>query len=123
MFSPAKTILENLDLINECFALSETSPTGIVWAETAKVANRFKGRPAGSRNNKTGYCQVRLPKSYNTECKNSFTYTHRIAIILRDQKLIEPGFVVDHIDEDNLNNHYSNLQILTQRENIIKARA
>lgn len=34
----------------------------------------------------------------------------------------EPGLVVDHIDNNPLNNHINNLQLINQRENTIKER-
>ncbi len=33
---------------------------------------------------------------------------------------IKDGYVIDHIDNDRNNNHYSNLQMITQKENITK---
>lgn len=34
---------------------------------------------------------------------------------------IPEGYVIDHIDEDKLNNHLSNLQCITQSENVKKS--
>lgn len=36
---------------------------------------------------------------------------------------IPPGWTVDHIDEDKTNNHYSNLQLLTAVDNVVKGNA
>lgn len=43
-----------------------------------------------------------------------------VLVIGRD---IQPGFVVDHIDNDSFNNSLDNLQILSIRENLDKDNA
>lgn len=55
--------------------------------------------------------------TYATRGENgTTTYMHRI--IMRPEK----GFVVDHIDNDGLNNRRSNLRIVTQAENLWNSR-
>lgn len=60
----------------------------------------------------TGYCQVNLWK--NGEHK--MHYVHRL-VAEAFVSGYEEGLVVNHIDESKTNNHHSNLEWVTQRQN------
>lgn len=51
--------------------------------------------------------------------KTSVSYA-RYLLSCKIGKFIEPGFHVDHIDGNKLNDSISNLQILTKKDNILK---
>lgn len=46
---------------------------------------------------------------------------HRVVWVLYNKKDLEPHLVIDHIDSDPRNNHPSNLQALSQQDNVRKA--
>ena len=70
------------------------------------------------RPNIRGYYYVKL-------CKESKVKTYRIHLLVWDHFGDKPRdgmkLVVDHIDENRLNNKINNLQLLTNRENLIKS--
>ena len=68
--------------------------------------------------NKTRYKMIGLTKRDGSNKK-----THRLIHQLVYENFvgeIKNEYVIDHIDEDRNNNHYSNLQQITQKENVIK---
>jgi hypothetical protein len=67
-----------------------------------------------------GYLRVRLSSKY------SYRKTHKIHVLVATHFLgHEPDgttrIVVDHIDEDKHNNHVSNLQLISNRENVSRS--
>ena len=58
-----------------------------------------------------GYCQIRVG--------NKFYLTHRLVFLMHYGYLPD---LLDHIDNNPLNNHLDNLQVVTQRENITKSK-
>ena len=69
------------------------------------------------RVNKRGYLYVCLRNLYGVKSKK----THQLlAICLLNHKPNGLNIVVDHIDNNKLNNTLSNLQLLTHRDNVIK---
>jgi len=68
---------------------------------------------------KYGYMNVPLYK------KNTKTKNYRIHLLVWEHYGIEERdgmkIVVDHKDEQKLNNHIDNLQVITQRENVSKS--
>lgn len=64
-----------------------------------------------------GYLYVNL---YRDSKKKSFKLHQIVAMAFLDHKPSGVNVVVDHIDNNRLNNHLSNLQVITQRENSTK---
>lgn len=89
------------------------------FVEDKNGVKRYKeGKIIKQCKNKGGYKQVFLSK-------NNIKNTVRVHRLVADAFLCnlndKKDFVVDHIDGDKNNNKISNLQIITQRENIIKS--
>jgi len=96
----------NPDLLRTYFALSDESPTNLIWV----VARPYKIQPgdkAGCLNGE-GYYQLRLNyRSY---------LVHRIVWALANDR--DPGRLqIDHIDMNRSNNTPSNLRLVTHRVN------
>jgi hypothetical protein len=62
---------------------------------------------------KTGYRHIKLKSLKSFISIHRLVYTHFIG-------MIPNGYIIDHIDENKINNHVSNLQILTTKQNIKK---
>lgn len=66
---------------------------------------------------------------YRIHCNKKFLYCHRLIVEAFSQDMIQDfqnnhpneRMYIDHIDEDKLNNKISNLQCLTNRDNIVKS--
>lgn len=67
---------------------------------------------------KTRYKMVRLSRK-DSNNKNEFYLIHRLVYeaFIAD---IDDGLIIDHIDNDRNNNHWSNLQLITQKDNVRK---
>ncbi|NRT15268.1 hypothetical protein HNP99_001615 [Flavobacterium sp. 28A] len=88
----------------------------------------------GRLQNKHGrYLKGSLKKDHGNETKTRVIYsmTHRgkkyriyasrlVAAAFRDFDLLDKNFVIDHIDNDSMNDNVENLQIITVRENNTK---
>lgn len=84
--------------------------------EDGKVVNIRTGRVLKFSKNQKGYVQIQL--SENGKAK---TITlHRLVYInfMRD---VPPGLEINHIDGNKENNHISNLELVTKKENMMKA--
>lgn len=94
--------------------------TGEVWSYNRKKP--FKLKPQSATQNKK-YLQVRL---YNDERRPSGSkkgvlhYVHRL-VYEHYVGEIPNKRTIDHKDEDTSNNHYSNLQVMTQSDNSSKS--
>lgn len=72
------------------------------------------------QNKKTGYCQVSIRKTGFNERINWTKYVHDLVA----ETFIGPrpeGFDIDHIDGNRSNNHYTNLEYVTRKENVRRA--
>lgn len=67
---------------------------------------------------KDGYLKASVTANYKTENR----MVHRL-VYEAFVGPIPPGLTVDHKDNNKLNNHYSNLQLLEARDNAIKGNA
>lgn len=69
---------------------------------------------------KSGYLKVGSPKLDKSGYDNHFV--HKLVYLAFCGEIPE-GLTVDHIDNDKLNNHYSNLQLLSRGDNSVKGNA
>lgn len=99
----------------------EISNYGTVRGVTRMVNNKkvlgkvLKPHP---HKKKWGYYMVDLSK----DGVKSRVFVHQLVAMIFLGHTKEPGMVVDHIDNNRFNNHVSNLQTLTNRENVSKGR-
>lgn len=84
--------------------------------EDGSIINNRTGRELKHQKNQKGYSQIQL--SNKSIVKNfrihQLVYTHYIGNIKK-------GFEINHIDGNKNNNHYSNLELVTRKENMKKA--
>ena len=110
MYSSARK-LPNVEILNELLTVDPSSPTGLTWkvnrGGTAKAGTR-----AGSRKSSMAgspFWQVKV---------DGFLFqNHRLIWKMVNGK--DPDQVIDHIDNNPLNNNISNLRDVTQRENLL----
>lgn len=114
--------LPSLDVLNECFELSNSSPSGLLWRhrpnshfssvlQATKVNSRFAGKHAGVR--KTRYWAVRVFDVLHV--------AHRIVYKMHYKE--DPmNSIVDHADGDPSNNEPSNLRTATRAQNSFNSR-
>lgn len=109
-----RNMSEHQDLLREWLEISADSPSGLIWKKNAQGRGshqKMRGKVAGTNSN--GYWQLYLEgKSF--KC-------HRVIMILLDID-IPYNYVVNHIDSNPLNNSINNLEVVSQRQNILKAR-
>lgn len=78
---------------------------------------RNRGKKILKPNINKGYYDITLSK----KGKQKHFLIHRLVWNhFGESNRIEKNLVVDHIDENKLNNHISNLQLLTNKENLNK---
>ena len=88
---------------------------GEVWSFRRKKPKKLK--PQGATQNKR-YHQVRL---FNKEYpKGRLQYIHRLVYETFVGEIGDDN-TIDHIDENPSNNHYTNLQVMTQSDNSSKS--
>lgn len=109
---PAKLAHEiDFDTMNEWFYLDDTCPAGLRWKKQRLRSKKREGDQAGSILTKTTgklYWQVKV---FDHVYK-----VHRIVFLLANG-YIDRHSVVDHIDGNGLNNHPSNLRLVSSFEN------
>lgn len=86
----------------------------LIHYEDGRV-HRVKERIKISKLNTTGYKVVYL----HHKNKSTPWLVHRLVYLVFKGELID-GMDIDHYDNDKTNNHYSNLQQITRRENTSK---
>lgn len=96
------------DRLKELFSYNDEDGR-LYWIERKR--GRPVGKPAGSVNNVTNYIQIKVD--------DKFCYLHRLIWIWHHGD-ISQNHQIDHIDSDNTNNKISNLQVVTQSQNVIK---
>ena len=103
--------LPSVETLNELLIVDPSSPTGLTWrvdrGGTAKA-----GSKAGSRNT-TG---TGVP-FWQIKVNGGLYVASRVIWKMVTGK--DPDEVIDHIDNNPLNNNISNLRDVTQRENVL----
>lgn len=75
----------------------------------------FKYKPDWSRTSTAnGYRVVRCEGHPRAWKKGSYVYVHRIVAEIKLGRLLRPGEVAHHIDEDKLNNSPENIEVLSK---------
>ena len=119
--------LPPLDFLRECFCLSETTPSGLLWRTRPshhfppsyeKNWNaRFAGTPAGSlryhERDRRSYFFVGITLGGKVRPFG----THRIIYALAHNEQLSHNLLIDHIDNDGTNNCVRNLRSVTPSQN------
>lgn len=86
-------------------------------SEFGDVRNAITGKARASWLDRDGYLTIRLTPDGARKSQNKFV--HRL--VYRSFKgVIPPQLTIDHIDRNKLNNHHSNLQLMTNADNVRK---
>ena len=125
---PKAKPLPPLTFLNECFRLVDDSK--LFWRDERPLehfqsehglrmwTSRFKGKEAGNVNKATGY---RIVYASCNGTRRTIK-AHRLVWALHHQDLPCPTLEVDHIDGDVLNNHVSNLRLVSHSDNMRNTR-
>lgn len=105
--------MSDFELVRAALVLDTTSPTMLRWRYTSKNKGHcqaVEGMPAGSM--KSLYPSVMINKKR--------VLVHHAVWMLGNEQGVPEGLVIDHIDSNPQNPHPSNLQAITQAENVRK---
>ena len=92
-----------------------------IYGEIHDLKKNVFIKPHLSGVSRRNYYQVSLYKKENDKTIKKTKRIHSLmAITFLNHKYGDRSIVVDHIDNDPLNNNLSNLQIITNKENSIK---
>ena len=104
------------EFVSSVFKLDYNSLTFLVWLEDAPYGSgcfgRRAGHPVGSVANKARYGQA--------EYNGKHYLAHRLIWVLYNKQDLEHNFVINHVDSNTKNNHPTNLEKISQRDNILK---
>lgn len=116
--------LPSLDYLKECFALSDSSESQLVWLKRPlhhfksqrghSIWNkRWSGKPAGSvMTNRTGGTYFKVGLDFSSYL------VHRIVFSLHTGENISVELQIDHEDGNGLNNKPNNLRVADQFQNM-----
>lgn len=117
--------LPSLEYLNECFEVSDESPTGLIWK--ARPRHHFKTNYAhtGTNNRQLGkaagniWIDYRDPRIryWNVMITGKTYYNHRIIYSILHNVEIESDIEIDHKDCNGLNNAALNLRLATPVDN------
>lgn len=91
-------------------------------SEYGTVRNWKTGRYINHEIDKDGYHRVTLEKTGKKHKRKHFVVSRLVAFIFLDPDENFNELQINHKNFDKNNNHYSNLEIITQHENILHAR-
>ena len=103
--SPTTKELETFEFLDEWFAYDTSSPSCLVWKKRRPYSPTKQGDPITY---KTNY--------YIVEINQKRLRCHRIVLILHGI-LPTAGQVVDHVNQDRLDNRVENLRWVSSRQN------
>ena len=106
--------LPSVETLNELLIVDPSSPTGLTW----KVDRRGTAK-AGTRAGSRGSSGAGVPY-YQVKVNSNIYLAHRVIWKMTNGN--DPENVIDHIDNNPLNNSVSNLRDVTQRENLLNRR-
>lgn len=115
--------LPSLEYLNECFELSEESPSGLIWKPRPrkhfpvdriflKMNTMYAGKPAGRIATQRG----KVVKYWRIQLNGTNYFLHRIVWAVRNNTLNIPEDI-DHKDNNGLNNKEDNLREATHGQN------
>jgi hypothetical protein len=110
MYSSAKK-LPSVEVLKERFEIDPSTPSGLRWKVNPPRGWKKAGDVVGSKNG--------LGR-YHTTVNGERFYNSRLIWKMVNGK--DPDHVIDHIDNNPLNNNISNLRDVTQRENSLNRR-
>ena len=110
MYSSAKK-LPSVKLLKERFEIDPSSPTGLRYK--SNIGTKIKAGQIAGTYNTSG---LGVP-FYQVGINYSLYQVHRIIWKMTNGK--DPKNVIDHIDNNPLNNNISNLRDVTQGENML----
>ena len=111
MYSSARK-LPSVEILNELLIVDPSSPTGLTW----KV-NRRGTTKAGTKAGTLQRSSTSGAAMYQVGYKGRKLQAHRV--IWKMVTGSDPTNVIDHIDNNPLNNNISNLRDVTQGENML----
>lgn len=93
------------------FQLSEDSPSGLLWKNSAKP--KRNGKVAGCKNFNS---RTKEPHMWRVNCQGKSWAVHRIIFIMLYGQLTD-NLIIDHMDGNPFNNSISNLRVCHQVSN------
>lgn len=119
--------LPPIEYLNECFELSEDSPSGLIWKvrprkhfRTSRGCNIFNGCCSGKRVGGI-YKNPKRKDIDGTYWQTNFDgkryLVHRIYYSVLHQIDLPDGVEIDHIDGNGLHNTHGNVRISTHAQN------
>tara|TARA_R110002020_G_scaffold56402_1_gene156059 strand:- start:332 stop:694 length:363 start_codon:yes stop_codon:yes gene_type:complete len=111
MYSSAKK-LPSVELLKERFEVDSSSPTGLKYK--SNVGKKIKAGQVAGNYATSGTSGAEM---YLVGYNRSKLQVHRVIWKMLNGK--DPDQVIDHIDNNPLNNNISNLRDVTQRENLL----
>ena len=111
MYSSARK-LPSVEILNELLTVDPSSPSGLTW----KV-NRRGTAKAGTKAGTIASSGTTGSVMWNVKINGTLRQAHRV--IWKMVNGSDPTNVIDHIDNNPLNNDISNLRDVTQRENLL----
>ena len=111
---PSAKKLPSVETLNELLIVDSSSPSGLTW----KV-NRGGTAMAGTKAGTVARSGAGVPY-WNVKINGTLRQAHRVIWKMTNGK--DPENVIDHIDNNPLNNNTSNLRDIPQGDNMARGR-